>query len=1598
MCALFRDDSSDEEVAPEQHGRSIAGQRQPTVRLQQTPPPPRKPPSPKSCDTASRITATVAHRNQRGSPSVTSKDTADADAPTDAAAAPLTCFPAEVEEGNVEYKLKLHPDLPAERIRGLATQMAWRCIEGGGSAIYRLGVNDDGRVMGLPPFVADTPCSAFAPAATAPALPAAHTSMADTLSTLYAVTRVAGAVITEVTLSPTPRPCAVHGPLVVAEVNLHVRLDDVPSSSGNGSKPSAVPALIPRWLVRKLSRVVLFSTVQHADTTAAAAAATGAAATATPDSAQQHPELGRVVRTCSCGLQWEGWAAIPSPALTAVVPSIVGVPAVPLSSALASAPIPASLPPEAIGGSSSSSIGTANDPSALAVQPSLESTRNTRLRVGVIGGPNSGKSTWIACVTAGVLDNGEGAARCRVFRHRHEVETGKTSSASYHMLGLHRGTGVVVNGSAGGRVPWRTGRRGHDMITTTTATAATAAADVAVTTAAAPDDGTIAQNSRSSIGGTINGTADSTVRSALPQFIFRVSAAAAAAGVIRTASSSLPTTPIFSALKSKSYAPLHHVTPPQLQQLLLPVAPLTPREIVQTSDVLISLVDCAGHTDYIRTALSGLSSSAPEVLQLTVNLTPFASSEHPASLSEGRSFQLPPADALHAAVAAELHVPLYVVLTSGDRATVGDGQAIPRAMSAIAEALNANRGGGGGRPLEDSRCLHCRTRCLRCASEKACNCCDAEALALQGLSTSPQSALTSTTDVADTTPASALSAAADPLLLSLLVAPHSLKSMLPTPIMSGVVFSSHRQRSQSGPATIETGTPLTAVELGTPSAPSAIASVPSDPVAYIDARVSSLLHAESPPTSDMHSMFTRSTLAAESAPASDMDLSFMRGPVAWNGAPPLDADTRVMWHPTASDTLLSSSSSINNGGDSSFCYDEVPLSEIAFQPHSPPSVCESDIYSALKGMSNRGGDTVDARTALSLPRRSVFSLSLVCCEAQARTAASRMWCTTAIPGACVTPVPVFVVSNVTGAGMQTLLAFLSTLDEPAHASAQFPVDECDVTIGGSSGGSSSSRSPASSDARLHMPSSASSREQSCSSEASDELVHMSLDTSAKCSSEGGDALPSASPVASASPLFAATAALSLSTIEPSMAFHAKHSAPLASLPPCAVNSTAAELTTATHACSSSHAVADDEGAADSRGGIVTEFLIDDVLSIDGASVVTGLCSRGVVRVGDTLWLGPITALSLSSIIPGYGGGAMSPRGSAITAAEEGSSITAVRTSTPAIPAAAAAAAASDVAASASLQRRRSGSRGRGASGNTRNREGDGVSSSLATTGVHFFYPVTVASCQFARIPVGALRAGQLGACRLQCRRSKGVKAPWQQQPLSPISGGALPRTATHVGGRSQSGGVVEVPLQYLRRGQVLLKLSSISTTPETTRRRDASTPAQRSKSAAIPLAAAVPAATISGAVAQMFAVAVPMSVSQKQARAPFLIGESITVFCGCVRASVSVVSTAWLRTESSSDPGATESGSLNNDRGDGDRQRCLLLNLRFSNGSYEYMPPGARILLLSPPARAPAAGPPVALPSPSGASTTCAAKRVFAGCVVALRAATATLSAMQGRL
>lgn len=66
------------------------------------------------------------------------------------------------------------------------------------------------------------------------------------------------------------------------------------------------------------------------------------------------------------------------------------------------------------------------------------------VRVSVLGGVNAGKSTLLGVLTQGELDNGRGSARLNMFRHRHEIQSGRTSCISQETLGFDT-QGNVIN-------------------------------------------------------------------------------------------------------------------------------------------------------------------------------------------------------------------------------------------------------------------------------------------------------------------------------------------------------------------------------------------------------------------------------------------------------------------------------------------------------------------------------------------------------------------------------------------------------------------------------------------------------------------------------------------------------------------------------------------------------------------------------------------------------------------------------------------------------------------------------------------------------------------------------------------------------------------------------------------------------------------------------------------------------------------------------------------------------------------------------------------------------------------------------------------------
>jgi GTPase len=84
----------------------------------------------------------------------------------------------------------------------------------------------------------------------------------------------------------------------------------------------------------------------------------------------------------------------------------------------------------------------------IRLQPA-EITGVAEVRMAVIGNVDAGKSTILGVLTKGVLDDGRGRARANLFRHKHEHDSGRTSSIGQELVGFTADGTVIRHPAAG---------------------------------------------------------------------------------------------------------------------------------------------------------------------------------------------------------------------------------------------------------------------------------------------------------------------------------------------------------------------------------------------------------------------------------------------------------------------------------------------------------------------------------------------------------------------------------------------------------------------------------------------------------------------------------------------------------------------------------------------------------------------------------------------------------------------------------------------------------------------------------------------------------------------------------------------------------------------------------------------------------------------------------------------------------------------------------------------------------------------------------------------------------------------------------------------
>lgn len=89
-------------------------------------------------------------------------------------------------------------------------------------------------------------------------------------------------------------------------------------------------------------------------------------------------------------------------------------------------------------------------------------------RIAVVGNVDAGKSTMLGVLVKGGLDDGRGKARVNLFRHKHEIESGRTSSVGMEIMGFNTVGKVVASDTPGRKLSWEEiGKRSAKVISFT---------------------------------------------------------------------------------------------------------------------------------------------------------------------------------------------------------------------------------------------------------------------------------------------------------------------------------------------------------------------------------------------------------------------------------------------------------------------------------------------------------------------------------------------------------------------------------------------------------------------------------------------------------------------------------------------------------------------------------------------------------------------------------------------------------------------------------------------------------------------------------------------------------------------------------------------------------------------------------------------------------------------------------------------------------------------------------------------------------------------------------------------------------------------------
>ena len=87
-------------------------------------------------------------------------------------------------------------------------------------------------------------------------------------------------------------------------------------------------------------------------------------------------------------------------------------------------------------------------------RPSGHAEDIIEVRVACAGNVDAGKSTLLGVLTSGDLDDGRGHARQNLFKHKHELDSGRTSSVGVEIMGFDSKGEQIVKSESGRKLNW----------------------------------------------------------------------------------------------------------------------------------------------------------------------------------------------------------------------------------------------------------------------------------------------------------------------------------------------------------------------------------------------------------------------------------------------------------------------------------------------------------------------------------------------------------------------------------------------------------------------------------------------------------------------------------------------------------------------------------------------------------------------------------------------------------------------------------------------------------------------------------------------------------------------------------------------------------------------------------------------------------------------------------------------------------------------------------------------------------------------------------------------------------------------------------------